>query len=183
MLEKFGVLVLSEYLVANEKEIVIRAFSDFYHELTPKHQKRIQLHWVDGMKSQEDNTSQLFKIFDIPEKVIVRSSYKEKSNAMRVSSILLHPSHRHLKTVIPDSYSFGIPVIATDSGSTKDYIDVTCGLILKGNSSEQYVIEITNHLEMLYHDQEVLRLLEKGAYDQYEKKFGWGLKEFRKPLF
>lgn len=183
MLEKFGVMVLTEYLLDKEKEIAIRAFSDFYHEQTPKHQKRIVLYWVDGSKGNNQIADSLLKMYEIPEKALKRISEEDKSSAMRDSSLLLHPSGKHSKAVIPDAFSFGLPVISMNTAKVQDYIDVSCGMLLHSSTHEQLIIEVTGRLDMLYHDQEVLKLLEKGAYDQYERKFGWGLKEFRKSLF
>lgn len=183
MLEKFGVMVLAEYLSEKEMEIAIRSFSDFYHEQTPKHQKRIVLYWVNGYKGSNQITNSLFNMYEVPEKVLRRISDEEKSSAMRDSSLLLHPSGKHSKAVIPDAFSFGLPVISMNTTKVQDYIDISCGMLLQSSTHEQLIIEITGRLDMLYHDQEVLKLLEKGAYDQYEKKFGWGLKEFRKSLF
>lgn len=183
MLEKFGVMVLAEYLLEKEIEIAIRAFSDFYHEQTPKHQKRILLYWVDGYKGNSQTMDSLFKMYEIPTKILKRTSSDDKSNAMRDSSLLLHPSGKHSKAVIPDAFSFGLPVISMNTAKVQDYIDVSCGMLLHSSTHEQLIIEVTGRLDMLYHDQEVLKLLEKGSYDQYERKFGWGLKEFRRSLF
>lgn len=183
MLEKFGIMVLSEYLSEKEKEIVIRGFSDFYHQLTPKHQKRINLNWAEGLPSEDLSIKRLFDIYDISSKVLNKCKFKQRSEFMKSSGIMLHPSDKHLKTIVPEAFSFGLPILSINGTSANDYIDVSCGMLMENNSIEQLVVEITTRLDMLYHDQEVLKLLEKGAYDQYEKKFGWGLKEFRRPLF
>lgn len=180
MLEKFGILVFSEYLSELEKENAVRALSDFYHSLTPKHQKRIILNWVDSPNSEDHG---VFKKFDLPRKVINSVQQTEKGTAMRSSTLFLFPSARKIKKVLSNVLSCGIPVLVKENSHNKEYLDSSCGMFLMATSNERLVSEITSKVDMLYHDQEVLKLMRKGAYAQYERKFGWGLKEFRKPLF
>ena len=86
------------------------------------------------------------------------------------------------KAVVIEAFSCGLPVMILNS-QQNEYVSYHCGMLLESETTEHLVVEIAEKLDMLYHDQEVLKLLKKGTLDEYEKSFGWGLKEFRKPMF
>ncbi len=178
MIERFGVIVFSEYLSEKEKEIMIRAFSDFYHDLSPKHQKRVQLNWIKN-ESNIDSSQELAEKYFIPVTNFQVIDNRDKS-ILNDTKLCVHPSKKYFNAIIPLALSHGIPIVTIDDYITLDYINQSCGIIIEDNSNEHTVRMITYYLDMLYFDEEVLKVLSKGAFDQYEKKFGWGLKEFRK---
>ncbi len=180
MLEKFGVIVFSEYLTQTEREMTIRAFSDFYHNITPKHQKRVVLHWHSKGDTDLSGIKKAIIMFEVPIRNIQFSTTENRSEVMKEAKICIHPSRKYFTNVIPKSLSFGIPVITLEDFFVGDYVNQSCGITINCESNEQIINELTYYLDMLYFDNEVLKVLEKGAYDQYEKKFGWGLKQFRK---
>ncbi len=180
MQDKFGVIVCSDYLKENEKDIAIRAFAEFYHEITPKHQKRSLLIWNCRKMEERDVILKKMKIMDVPEKNIVFMVEQNKSRYMDMAKVCVHPSMNHFGAVIPEVLSYGVPVITLSNFTATDYINQSCGIILEAESDVKMITEFTYYLDMLYFDDEVLKVLERGAFDQYESKFGWGLKEFRK---
>jgi len=141
------------------------------------------LNWVDGVNPGQQNLNEVFRMYDLPSKIINQISHTEKGNAMRNSTLFLFPSAKKIKGVLSEVLSCGLPVLSKENSSNQDYLDLSCGMFFSAKTDEQLIIEITQKIDMLYHDQEVLKFLRKGAFAQYEKKFGWGLKEFRKPLF
>lgn len=180
MLEKFGIGVFSEYLTEEEKVTAIRGFAEFYNDQTPKHQKRIKLEWLtkDSVTLEEDKV--LFRKYGINSDKIVNVHLDNKSLFFKQVKMILHTTIYKAKDVISDSFSASIPVITVDSDYSREYVDMSCGIILKGRSKEQCICEIAEILDMLYHDSGVVRILSKGASEQYEEKFAWGLRRFRK---
>ncbi len=180
MLERFGVWVFSEYLNEKEKEISVRSFSDFYHSITPKHQKRARLIWFSNNQADRNVSLRLMDMYEIPEANIQMANNENKISLMNSAKLCIHPSTKYFNATIPEALSHGLPVITLEEFNTTDYIDLSCGIAIEPKIKEQLITDFTYYLDMLYFDDEVLKVLEKGAYDQYEKKFGWGLKEFRR---
>lgn len=178
MFEKFGVLVQAEYLTEKEQELSVRAFTDFYYQLTPKHQKRSKLIWLEGVEPSK--IKELQSIIDIPDKAIILGDTSEKSLYLEDASLMLHLCEKHSKVIIPEAFSYGLPIISIDNSSNAEYIDNSCGMLINHKSDEYLVNEATMRLDMLYFDQEVLKFLKRGAFTLYEKKFAWGLREFRR---
>ncbi len=175
MIGKFEVLVNAHFLSEEEKEVAIRCFSNLYHNVTPKHQRRISMNIIG-----ENVPDRLMKIYELPE-----SSYKtfnplDKQSAFEQSSLLLHPSKNNFKNVLPEALSYGLSLIVRENELVDEYVDISCGMTVEFNSPEQLIEDFSQMLHMLYFDQEVLKILKKGALKLYEQNFSWGLKEFRK---
>ncbi len=161
----------------------IRSFALFYHELTPKHQRKVKL--LIRCKDEDiDATREIVNREDVAKAVELRNNTKETlKEALTRSCVVLFPFNSSYSNVIPDALSMGLPVIALDTDDIREYIDLTSGLIVKEETPEQVITDFAHMLGILYFDQEVLKILERGAVDRYEKCFSWGLRQFRKPLF
>lgn len=179
-MDKFEILAYSIHLDKSQQEQVVRTFFDFYHEQTPKHQKRIRLNWIFLPGRFNGKIPEKWvKAYEIPDKVMRMVPFEERTVALESSSVVLHPSGKEQKQVVPEAFKYRIPVVVTEETDLFEEVPINSGVLLKEKSGEFLTAEITRTLEMLYYDPEALKILSKGAEKEYERLFGWGLKEFR----
>ncbi len=175
MIGKFEVLVNAQFMSEEEKEVAIRCFSNLYHNVTPKHQRRISLNII-GERVQ----GRWMRIYELPESSYNIFALSDKQTAYRQSSLLLHPSINNFRDVLPEALSYGLSLLVREDELVDEYVDISCGMTVGFSSPEQLIEDFSQMLHMLYFDQEVLKILRKGALNVYEQNFSWGLKEFRK---
>lgn len=175
---KFEALALGEFLNKRGIEITIRSFADFYHSLTPKHQKSVQLNYVGCYQEDFAYLQETIKLNEIASKVRVyrRVLEDELEDIYKRSSILIYPSSESAGKVIPDILSFGLPILCFNCDGMQDFIDLTCGMPIDYQTQEQSIEEFSKMLNILYHDPEVRKILRKGAFNRYDNYFSWGLK-------
>ncbi len=177
----FEVLTLGEFLNKRGIEITIRSFADFYHSVTPKHQRSITMNYIDDSNSNTAYLNHLLEINDIKNQVRVLndSTDEEKLEILHKTALLSFPSEESAGMVIPEVLSYGIPVLCMECEGLQEFIDPTCGLIVKYEGLGQSVEEFSDMLKILYFDPEVRKILKKGALRRYEKYFSWGLPEYK----
>ncbi len=182
MTENFVVLLPYGKLKKTQREIGVRSFADFYHGITPKHQKKVSLLLVRSENDDINEIRDLLNLGEVEKKTqIVHESAGGKNH--NASDVLLFPSETGYKNVIPEALSHGIPVLSYDVEAVRDYIDVSCGMTTRSKTPEQDIGNFAQMLSILYFDPEVMKLLERGALSRFEKYFSWGLKQFRRSLY
>ncbi len=179
MIKKFEIFVASEYLDEIEQKIAIRVLSNFYYGITPKHQKVIQINWSTKGVEPSIFIQKEIDNYDLPRKIIHFSTATNRIS-FNSSRILFHPSTKNLKRIFPEALSKSLAIVTRYEENVDEYITVKSGIAIDFETQEQLVEDFRKTIEMLYFDQEVLKLMQKGALEHYEENFGWGLKEFRR---
>lgn len=177
----FEVLTLGEFLNKRGIEVTIRSFADFYHSVTPKHQRRIVMNYIDDSNTNRAYLNRLLEINDIKDQVQIldKATDKEKLKVLSKAALLSFPSEEGAGAVIPEVLSYGIPILCLECEGLQDFIDPSCGMIIKFEGLGQAVEEFSDMLKILYFDPEVSKILKKGALNRYEKYFSWGLPDYK----
>ncbi len=173
----FNVLSLGGFIPTKDVEVAMEAFASFYHQVTNKHQRRLRITIIDKGDNQR-HFEELARTLDIQQVLtIISCNQQEGVEAFYAkSATILLPTRQRLGMIIPEALSFGLPVLSLEEEHTKEHIDNSCGMLIRYQGREQSIEEFSRCLRILYFDPEALKILKKGAFNQYEKNFTWASK-------
>lgn len=175
-------LVLSPGSFINEAgvEITIKSFARLYHKMTPKHQKRLKLVFIEEAKQISILEGQLSRnALDGVFQIINREEVSKVEKVYQQASLFLFPTRMKINKIIPEALSFGLPILTYEYPDVRTYLDNTCSILVRQQKhSDEYLI-FADMLEMLYYDPEVRKLLARGAAYKYENELNWGLQKVR----
>lgn len=170
----FTILTVSDLASEAGVEIVMNSFSEFYHDLTPKHQRQIKLvfvdkggytipvlHWAEKLNIQPITQVLNWKRMDK-----VEAAYKQ-------ANFLLLPAQRNTQQGIMTALSKSVPVLSYKNSDHEELIDMTCGMLIDYVSIGQSIGDFGNLLRMLYFDPAACKILKKGALKKYATLLQW----------
>ena len=167
MKKPFNVVTLGELVSSSELELSLRSFAKFYHTLTAKHKKQTALTIITSRQTASMLQS-LVEEFNISNAVcILNKQEKEIENVYLEANLMFLPTFQKINNIINEAFSYGLPVLVYHNPTEKEYIDNTCGLIVKRQSTEQSIEDFCKKMRMLYFDPEAQKILRKGAKRRY----------------
>ncbi len=174
-MEKFNVLAIAEQLSDVELDLVISCFSELYHRVTFKHHKRISLKVICDLE-QSETVLTLSRIYKVGPNVEVIPKHDEAALNWETLgiSVLFLPTAKRVGKVIRTALSQSIPVVSFENESISEYIDQSCGMLVRRQGIGQNKDTFARIVCMLYFDPEVRKLLKKGATKKYKEICGFG---------
>ncbi len=174
-MEKFNVLAIAEHLTDVEVDLVISCFSELYHRVTFKHHKRISLKVICDLEQSELvlTLSRIYKVGSNVEVIPVHDEAALNWEKLGISVLFL-PTDKRVGKVIRTSLSQSIPVVGFENESISEYIDQSCGMLVRRRGIGQNKDTFARIVCMLYFDPEVRKLLKKGATKKYREICGFG---------
>ena len=144
--------------------LVLHAFADLYHRLTPKHQRKIQLCVIEEPVFRQESES-LCNNLMIAHRVVIldRNNASKVEDAYRKSGVFIYPSLHNQFKIISEALRFGLPILSVASSSIKDLVDHTCSMLLNQRKESALIEALSLQMEMLYFDREAFKLLKRGA--------------------
>ena len=170
----FTILAVSDLAFEAGVEIVMNSFAEFYHGLTPKHQKQIKLIFIDkgGYTIPVLHWSEKLNIKPIV-KVINWKRMEKVEEAFHQANFLLMPAKRNTYNSIMQALSKGLPVLSYRGAEREAIIDLTCGMLIDYMSTGQSIGDFAELLRMLYFDPAACKILKKGALKKYTTLLQW----------
>ena len=170
----FTVLAVSDLVSESGVEIVMNSFAEFYHELTPKHQKQIKLIFIDkgGYTIPVLHWSEKLNIKPIVQ-VLNWKRMEKVEEAFHQANFLLMPSRTKTYNGIMQALSKGLPVLSYRGEEREALIDLTCGMLIDYMSTGQSIGDFASLLRMLYYDPAACKILKKGALKKYTTLLQW----------
>ncbi len=174
-MRSYCVITFGHFLSEECAEMTIRAFSEFYDTVTPKHRKKLSLVIIEE-KDHFMKVNNLVKHLNIEHvtHVVSRDDLNSIEVEMTRASVFVFNDNVKTYKIIPQILSYGLPIICLEIIGKIENLDYTCGRIIKHRSTEGSVIDLTAEIRMLYFDAEALKFLQKGAKTKYRKEFSWG---------
>ena len=155
--------------------MTVRAFSEFYEIVTPKHRKKLNLVIIEDQEHfiKVNNLVKNLNIQNVTH-VVSRDDLNGIESEMAKAAVFVFNDNVKSFKIIPQILSYGLPIICAEMIGKLENLDYTCGRIIKHRSTEGTVIDLTAEIRMLYFDTEALKFLSKGARTKCRKEFSWG---------
>jgi len=173
-MKPFTILGLGDFISSEGTEVIIRSFSNFYHSLTTKHQKKISLCIIDEFKYSE-NINRLLKENEIEHctTLVTITNQDKLEEIYQQASFFFLPSNGNLKNIVQESLSYGLPILSYENNHYEDILDMTCSMLIPFEDNEDSVLDFSRIISMLYNDMEATRILQRGAKRKYQERFTW----------
>jgi len=169
-MKSFLVLAPGRFMNEPGVELAIKSFAQLYNNVTPKHQRRLNLVIIEEESHIPILQNQLSREpFGNAVRIISRRDIENTEIAYQSASLFLLPIKMDGYKVIPEALSFGLPILTYENPSNKTLLDNTCSMLVGRRSKDNPYEEFSRLLEMLYFDPEVRKILARGAIQKYEK--------------
>ncbi len=173
-MENFNVVSLSNFLTENSLQQALEAFAGFYFNVTPRHQKKSNLLIIDNGDQREFIKTRSRELGLLPALQIIPAQQTMRvREAYQVASLLLLPTHHAVGKIIPEALAFGIPILCYDTMEMREFIDSSCGRLVKDSGNSASIEALATIIGMLYFDPRACRILSQGAVKKYESDFSW----------
>lgn len=175
--EKFTILSAGRFVPLKGFDVTIKAFANFYHQLTHKEQQKVELTLV-GKGPQREFLENLTKLLKVEEAVTFIDWIERKAlqDIYKKSSTFLFPSHEGAGMVVSEALSYGLPVLCFDNVGPGEFVDNNCGRKVAYSEYDKSVVEFAQHLTELFRNTSTARQLSKNARMQFENTFAWDVR-------
>lgn len=170
----FRVLVVGRFMTIKAFDIAILAFHNFYSRLKDDEKTEVSL-TIIGKGEKKDYLHDLaakgeahgvIRFIDWIEKKKMQNMYKN-------ADVFFFPSHEGAGMVVPESLSYGLPVLCFDNAGPGEFIDKTCGIAVEYSNYQRSIKEFADALMKFYMDTDAYEKLSKGAITRFNEKFDW----------
>lgn len=175
MMTPVNVLTLGDFISPEGMDLVVEAFTNLYDEVSPKHKKKLKLHIIGGsdylssVQSLNDKKAlgNSLNLIDSSDDTQIRKLYNS-------DAVLVLPIKKEVGKVVPEAFSFGIPLLCFDTPEMRDVVDQTCAMFAPICSKSQCAEYFSRNISILYFDPEVRKIMRRGAEKRYEQFYNWG---------
>ncbi len=174
-MKNFNVLSLGGFISEEGTSIALESYAKFYFQLTAKHQRLTKLVIIHKGSNRNLIVSKADEL-EIRNQLMVL--HYEKQNLVeqeyQKAAVFLLPEKEKIRQIIPEAYAFSLPVLCYHQKEIEEYVDQLTGMFVDDRTRSQNIDQFAEKLNMLYFDPEVLKILQKGALQKYNKQFSWG---------
>jgi glycosyltransferase involved in cell wall biosynthesis len=110
------------------------------------------------------------------DKVVFSGWLSQEQSAIRLqqADVMVMPSLREPGgAVVMEAMGIGLPVIATNWGGPKEYINPTCGILVEPSSQEAFVQGLTDAMLKLAHSPELRESMGSAGRERVRELFDW----------
>lgn len=173
-MKEFNVLTLGEELSEEELDLVISSFAELYHRVTFKHHRRIRVKVVCEIKQAEQvlSLARKYKVGGNVDMIPHQEFYERDWSGYDISVLFL-PTQKRVGKITRSALAQQIPMVSFQNESISEYIDQSCGMLIRKQGMSKDKDAFSRILSMLYFDPEVRKLLKKGAAKKYREISGF----------
>lgn len=172
-MKNFNIFSLVDYLTEEQTRMVVETLSFFYNGVTSKHQKRIRLVCLSGVRSKnmliqildEYKMKDIIRIVDTGEEEQVIEEYKN-------ANLLFFPVESAVGELVPESLAFATPVLCYESDDMRECLDSSCAVFVEKHSFFEDMKAFVDMIESLYFDPHALTFLRNSALNKFKSLFG-----------
>lgn len=158
-------------------DLTIQSFSLFCEKLNVEERSGVKL-LIIGSGPDQRELEQLAQRGGHADKITF-IPWIDRSDLMKLfreSSAFLFPSHEGAGMVVAEALSFGLPVICLDNSGPGEFIDHNCGFAVKGKTSADAIVQMTDALQTLYSDSTLHEKMSHEARKKFETAFDWNVR-------
>lgn len=175
--EEFNVLSIGRFVPLKGFDITVKAFIKFYKQLSESEQQKVKLRLV-GKGSHENALRKLIKKHNV-ENGIEIISWVERSALKTIyeqAHLFFFPSHEGAGMVVPEAFSYRVPVLCFDNYGPGEFITPESGISFPYSTYDDSINQFAESLMDLFKNRNRLKALENGALERYETHFDWNIK-------
>lgn len=171
----FTVVSLGRFICQDTFPTILKTYEQFLRELTPKYKKKTEFYILDKYEYL-DGTNLLIEEYGLQENVnlISTSEQDQVKEIYTKSSLLFLPVKKEIGHIIAEAFSFSLPILTYNDFGNEEYVDQTCGMLLKFESEAKAIEEFKEKLKLLIFDPDAIAFLNKGAKVKHSKELSWG---------
>jgi len=171
---KFTLISAGRLVPLKGYDLSIRAFGQFVSGLRAEQSAQCEL-LIIGSGPESGNYKALAASLGIGH--LVRFiSWMERSELMelfKTAHLSIFPSHEGAGMVVPEAFSFGLPVICLDNCGPGQFINDTCGVAVKQQDYNNTVLQLGEAIAGFFNNRSRLALYRKNARIRFEQLFHW----------
>ena len=173
----FEILSIGRFVPLKGFDLCLKSFARFYHALNPLKQQGVKLTIVGKgplapfLKdmTQQLNVSEVVRFVEW----MPNDQLKELYSA---TDVFLFPSHEGAGMVVPEAFSYGIPVVCLKNCGPGESVTEQSGIRVPYGEYEQTIAGLATGLRRLYDNTELHEQLSLGARRRFENWFDWEVK-------
>ena len=175
--EDLKIISVGRFVPLKGFDVVIRAFSKFYHELGEEQKKKVHLTCVgDGPEkgylkkiAKDEKVLDQITFIDWIERKDLQVLYQE-------SNLYMFGSHEGAGMVIAEALSYSMPVLCFDNYGPGEFITPACGIGISYANYDKSVRDFSQALHDLLNDSDRHKSMSVAARKHFESTFDWNAK-------
>jgi len=174
---EFNVLSIGRFVPLKGFDITIKAFTKFYKQLSESEQANVKLRLV-GKGAYQKQLVNMIETYQMQDGIEI-INWVERSALSTIyeqAHLFFFPSHEGAGMVVPEAFSYRVPVLCFDNYGPGEFITAESGISFPYSTYENSIDEFAAALLKLFRDRVNLKALEKGALERYEDYFDWEIK-------
>lgn len=174
---KFRVLSVGRIVPLKGFDITVKSFKIFLDRLSVEQKEDVELVLVGKGKSVYQ-IKEYIEANDLGRyiKLINWVEQKELKRYYGASSLFFFPSHEGAGMVVPEAFSYGLPVLCFDNCGPGEFVTQNCGVKLPYSDYNSSLSGFADELMKLFNNREELGRLSIGAKERVEESFLWDTK-------
>ena len=175
--EGFEVLSVGRFVSLKGFDVTIRSFAAFVKQLGAAEQQRARLTLI-GQGPYWEMLEQLAVDLGIADKVrfVAWVDRAELDHFYRTAHLFFFPSHEGAGMVVPEAFSYGLPVLCFDNCGPGEFVTDACGITVPYGQYHESVTTFAAHLKTLHADTPYREGLAQGARKRFLTFFDWAAK-------
>lgn len=179
-MKEFNILLVADFLSEKEVSTALHAFSDLFHSVTFKHQRRLKLIIVES----EENFPALMKAIKANKltsscHLISPINQSKVKEVLSESTVMFLPTYSNISKLIPIALENGLPIITLSTEITTEKLDFTCSQVIKVTYNSEIASKFSETFRMLYFDPEAQEILRKGSLTKFNEEYNWGREKIK----
>lgn len=173
----FNILSIGRFVPLKGFDITIKAFTKFYKQLSATEQATTKLRLV-GKGDYEKALRQMIAAYQMQDAIEI-ISWVERAELKTIyeqAHLFFFPSHEGAGMVVPEAFSYRVPVLCFDNYGPGEFITPESGISFPYSTYENSINQFATALMDLFKNREQLKALENGALERYETYFDWEMK-------
>lgn len=172
--ENFNIISVGRFVPLKGFDLTLFSFIKLINSLPIIERKNCKLTLVGSGPEQEFN-KKIINDNNV-ESYVEIIEWIDRKDLMKIyekSSVFLFPSHEGAGMVVAEALSFGLPVVCLDNEGPGQYIHSNCGIKVPHTDYQNTVSQLSEALQKLHSDRNLLKQMSIEARKQYEEKFTW----------
>lgn len=174
---QFQLISAGRFVPLKGVDLTLAAFARFLQMLPSEQKTKVRLTLVGS--GPDENKYVTFIQENHLEKHVHLIRWMKRDRLMQLfgqSDVFIFPSHEGAGMVVPEAFSYGLPVICLDNYGPGEFIDEKSGLAVSGETYEATVAALAQAMHLLFFHPEKLASLKVGARKRFKEKFDWNVR-------